>query len=117
MLRTERVIEKLFADLKGRCVFNFVDDLDVNSPSVEQHFEHIQEVLRRPQEGGFTLNPDRVVFGATEIKYLGHHISAVGLVYFLTGFRLSSVTFPHQSMVIKKIYGNDRILCPIRPGV
>ena len=25
---------------------------------------------------GLTLNPDKVVFGATEIKYMGHLISA-----------------------------------------
>jgi hypothetical protein len=57
-----RVIDELFADLKGRYVFNFVDDLFVYSPSAEQHFEHVREVLPRLQPGGFTLNPDKIVF-------------------------------------------------------
>jgi hypothetical protein len=63
-----RVIDELFADLKGRHVFNFVDDLVVYSPSLEQHRVHVREVLRRLQGAGFTLNPEKVVFGATEIK-------------------------------------------------
>jgi hypothetical protein len=61
-----RVIDELFADLKGRFVFNFVDDLVVYSPSIEEHRMHVSEVLNRLQGAGFTLNPDKVVFGATE---------------------------------------------------
>ena len=74
-----RVIDELFADLKGRYVFNFIDDLVVYSPSAELHYQHVREVLGRLQKGGFTLNPNKVVFGATEIKYLGHWISARGV--------------------------------------
>ena len=74
-----RVIDELFADLKGKYLFNFVDDLVVYSPSVERHGVHLREVLRRLQAAGFTLNPDKVVLGASEIRYLGHHISARGV--------------------------------------
>jgi hypothetical protein len=74
-----RVIDELFADLKGRYIFNFVDDLVVYSPSVESHYQHVREILGRLQQGGFTLNPDKVVFGATEIKYLGYQISEGGV--------------------------------------
>jgi hypothetical protein len=42
-----RVIDELFADLKGRWVFNFLDDLVVYSSSVEEHAGHVREVLRR----------------------------------------------------------------------
>ena len=74
-----RVIDELFSDLKGECVFNFVDDLVVYSASMEEHHKHVREVLHRLQRGGFTLNPDKVVFGASEIKYLGHLISSRGV--------------------------------------
>jgi hypothetical protein len=74
-----RVLDELFADLKGRFVFNFVDDLVVYSPSIEEHRVHVSEVLKRLQGAGFTLNPEKVVFGATEIKYLGHLISRRGV--------------------------------------
>jgi hypothetical protein len=39
----------------------------------------VREVLRRLQEVGFTLNPNKVMLGATEIKYLGHLISPRGI--------------------------------------
>jgi hypothetical protein len=54
-----RVIDELFADLKGRYVFNFVDDLVVYSPSLEHHRVRVREVLGRLQGAGFTLNPEK----------------------------------------------------------
>ena len=74
-----RVIDELFADLKGRWLFNFLDDLVVYSPSIEEHVSHVREVLRRLQEASFTLNPDKLTLGAVEIKYLGHLISPRGI--------------------------------------
>ena len=73
-----QVIDELFADLKGRWVFKFLDDLVVYSPSVEEHAGHVVEVLRRLKDVGFTLNPEKVIFAANEIKYLGHLVSYLG---------------------------------------
>jgi len=56
-----RVVDKLFADLKDRYVFNFLDDLVVYSSSAEEHVSHVREVLGRAQRAGFTLNPNKVV--------------------------------------------------------
>jgi hypothetical protein len=74
-----RVVDELFADLKGQYVFNFLDDLVICSASVEEHASHLREVLGRLQRAGFTLNPDKVVLGAAEIKYLGHLVSSRGV--------------------------------------
>jgi len=74
-----RVFDELFADLRGRYVFNFLDDLVVSSSSPAEHVGHVREVLRRLQTAGFTLNPDKVTFGATQIKYLGHLVSSQGI--------------------------------------
>jgi hypothetical protein len=73
------VIDELFVDRKGKWVFNFLDDLVVYSASIEEHMSHVREVVLRLQEAGFTLNPNKVTLGATEIKYLGHLISAWGI--------------------------------------
>jgi len=35
--RLSRVVDEIFADLKGRYVFNFLDDLVVYSSSAEEH--------------------------------------------------------------------------------
>lgn len=74
-----RVADELFADLKGRYVFNFLDDLVIYSSSAEEHVGHICEVLSRLHKSGFTLNPEKVVSGASEIMYLGHLLSARGV--------------------------------------
>jgi len=74
-----RVVDEFFADLKGSFVFNFVDDLVVYSPSIEEHRIHVRKVLNRLQGAGLTLNPEKVLFGATEIKYLGLLISGRGV--------------------------------------
>jgi hypothetical protein len=74
-----RVIDQLFADLKGRFVFNFLDDLIVYSSTMLEHAGHLCEVLTRLQNAGFTLNPDKVIIAAREIKYLGHVISSEGI--------------------------------------
>lgn len=71
-----RVIDELFADFKGKYVFNFLDELIVCSPSVDERVKHVREVLRRLQTAGFTLNPSKVTLDATEIKYLGHLLSS-----------------------------------------
>ena len=74
-----RVIDELFADLKGRFVFSFLDDLVIYSRSVEEHVAHLRTVLQRLQSAGFTLNPEKITVGASEIKYLGHSLSVRGI--------------------------------------
>jgi hypothetical protein len=74
-----RVVDELFSDLKGRFVYNFLDDLVVYSSSKEEHLEHVREVLNRLQAAGFTLNPEKVVLAVSEIKYSGHSLSNQGV--------------------------------------
>ena len=41
-----RVVDEVFADLKGRFVFSYLDDLVVYSCSVEEHVAHVRTVLQ-----------------------------------------------------------------------
>ena len=74
-----RVVDNFFADLKGKYVFNYLDDLVVYSASIVEHQEHLREVLARLRSAGFTLNKEKIVLGASEIKYLGHYLSCRGI--------------------------------------
>ena len=87
-----RVIDELLADLKGKWVFNFLDDLVVHSPSIEEHMSHVREVLRRLQEAGFTLDPDKVRAGPPKLNILGtcYPYGASGCCP--TGLRTSNAT-------------------------
>ena len=74
-----RVIDELFADLKGEFVFNYLDDLVIYSRSLEDHDGHVRVVLDRLQSAGFTLNFDKITIAASEIKYLGNLLSSKGI--------------------------------------
>jgi hypothetical protein len=74
-----RVIDELFIDLKGDYVFTFIDDLVVYCSSLDERKTHARKVLRRLQTAGFTLNPEKVMPGATEVTYLGHLLKAKGV--------------------------------------
>jgi len=74
-----RFIDELFADLKGRFVFSYLDDLVIYSRSVEEHMAHLRTVLQPLQSAGFTLNPEKITVGASEFKYLGHSLSVRGI--------------------------------------
>ena len=39
---------------------------------MKEHAAHVSTVLQRLQNAGFTLNPEKIMVGASEIKYLGH---------------------------------------------
>jgi len=46
-----RVVDELFADLKGQCVFNFLDDLVVYSASIEEHARRAGSATQAPGDG------------------------------------------------------------------
>ena len=72
-------MDELFTDVKGNYVINFLDDLVVYSTSPEEHRIYLREVQGRLEKSGFTLNPEKITLGASEIKYLGHLISSKGI--------------------------------------
>jgi hypothetical protein len=67
------VVDNLFANLKGKYVFNYLDDLVVYLASISEHQGHLREVLGRLQSVGFTLNEVKIVLGASVIKGITCH--------------------------------------------
>ena len=74
-----RVVDELFADVKGTFVFNYLDDLVVYSRSVEKHAQHVRAVLRLLRDAGFTLNSTKMTIGFREVTCLGHCLSSRGI--------------------------------------
>ena len=56
--------------------FYYMDDLLVVSSSPEEHARHIRLVLERLAEYGLTINPNKYVWGAPSLEFLGHRISS-----------------------------------------
>ena len=61
-------------------VFVYLDDILVASPMAEQHAIDLRAVLARLSEAGLKINIAKCVLGAGTVTFLGHTISASGIV-------------------------------------
>ena len=101
-----RVIDELFADVKNKFVFNYLDDLIVYSHSLEEHSSHVRTVLDRLQEAEFTLNIDKITIAATEIQYLGHLLSPRGISVLPERVAaISAYPRPHKLRTLRRFLG------------
>jgi hypothetical protein len=60
-------------------VFSFLDDDGVFSKSKEQHWTHLRTLFAILAANSLALNLEKCVFAASELDFLGHCISAVGV--------------------------------------
>ena len=70
----QRRMEQHFGEF-GECL---VDDILIHGKTRQEHDEKLGNALQRAKEIGVTFNPDKLVVGATSIKYAGMIISAEG---------------------------------------
>ncbi len=66
------------ANLTG-CAISFIDDVLIWSNSPEQHIQDVSRVLDMLHSCGLRAHPDKSIFGADVIEYLGHNLSASGI--------------------------------------
>ena len=66
-----------------RQVYHCLDDIVVYSESMDQHIDHLREVLSRLKKAGLTVNPSKVNFAVNQFSFLGHIVSAEGKVCLL----------------------------------
>ena len=73
----QRAMEKILMDLKG--VICLMDEVLVFGKDADEHWQRLYEVLKRIENSGMTLKKEKCEFGRSEIKFLGHVISGVGV--------------------------------------
>lgn len=59
--------------------FAYIDDILVFSENQDQHMQHLETLFQRLQENNMVVNPVKCIFGASQVDYLGHHVSAEGI--------------------------------------
>jgi len=74
----QRTMNKVLTGLICRCVFVYLVDIVVYSPSLEAHGQHLQALFGRLHDAGLKLNPSKCHFGLPQLRLLGHIISAKG---------------------------------------
>ena len=72
----QRMIDQVLLDLPF--VFTYLDDILVASSSPENHMHHRKKVFKRLSENSLIISPEKCVFGADQVDFLGHHISQQG---------------------------------------
>ena len=59
--------------------YAYIDDLLVAGKSLEEHKEHLRQVLERLSDHGIIINPSKCSFGVAELDFLGHRVSTDGI--------------------------------------
>jgi hypothetical protein len=62
-----------------RSVLVFMDDILVYSPYLEQHIEHLREVLTLLRDEKLFVKRSKCSFACQTLEYLGHIVSADGV--------------------------------------
>jgi hypothetical protein len=74
----QRLMDRLFGHLPF--VFTYLDDHLIASRTLEEHMEHLRIFFGVLQENGLTINPAKCTFAVSSLKFLGHMVSAEGVV-------------------------------------
>ena len=75
----QRLMQRALVGMSKFCSV-YIDDILVFSESVEEHIGHLCQVFRRLREVGLKLHPQKCFLGRPEVPYLGHVISAEGIL-------------------------------------
>lgn len=75
------IFQKLMEQILNGCegIMIYIDDVVVYAPTKETHDQRLRKVLNRFREFNVTLNKDKCKFGAPEIEFIGHRLSAAGI--------------------------------------
>lgn len=60
-------------------VFKYIDDILIASKNMNEHIKHVEIVLKKLEEYGLRINVAKCNFGQSEIKFLGHMVTADGI--------------------------------------
>lgn len=73
----QRFIDEILRGLEY--AYAYLDDILVASRNEEEHHKHLREVFERLRKHGIVVNLAKCELGKSEVKFLGHAISACGI--------------------------------------
>ena len=75
----QRVMNTLFHDMLDRSVVVYLDDILIFSKSLQEHEEHVRQVLQRLQDHSFYCKLKKCSFFQTSCTFLGHKVDQDGV--------------------------------------
>ena len=70
------LMDLILGDLPNCLVY--IDDILISSPDIQSHLQLVRQVLDRFCLYGLSINPDKCIFAAPSLNYLGMRVSAKG---------------------------------------
>lgn len=64
----------------GRYCYVYVDDIIVFSKTLEEHFEHLNDIFERFKKAGISISLEKSKFCLREIAFLGHLVTQDGVM-------------------------------------
>lgn len=59
---------------------SFVDDILIHSATMKEHIQHVEAALNMLEKCNLKAHPDKTVIAAATVEFLGHNVSAHGLL-------------------------------------
>src|SRR5258705_9932356 len=75
----QRFINEVLRDLMDVCTVGYLDDILIYSDSLEDHQNHVHEVLHHLHNAGLYTNPRKCKFHMDTVEYLRFILSPKGL--------------------------------------
>jgi hypothetical protein len=69
----------IFRDMLDQGVIADIDNVLIYAETEEKHDELIKEVLKRLEENGLVISPEKCILGRNKVEFLGYIISEEGI--------------------------------------
>ena len=73
------MINEIFADMIGKTVLVYLDDVTIFTKTFKQHLTKLKEVFKRLCQEGLYLKPKKCTFATNTMKFLGYVVNKEGL--------------------------------------
>jgi hypothetical protein len=64
----------------------YIDDVLVHGKTEDEYIDNLRKVFQRFREKKVTVNPDKCIFGADEVEFVGHLLDQEGITFSKTKF-------------------------------
>ena len=75
----QRFMNDIFSDMLDVSLLVYLDDILIYSDTIEEHHQHVREVLSRLRKHGLYAREDKCEFHKSEVEFLGYVLSEKGL--------------------------------------
>ncbi|GKA86443.1 putative mitochondrial protein [Tanacetum coccineum] len=100
----QALMNKVFAPFLRKFVLVFFDDILVYSRDMTEHAKHLELVLKTMPSQQLYAKMSKCVFGATQVEYLGHVISRIGVSTDLLKLKLCKNGLPLTALLKKNSF-------------